>query len=136
MKSSISGRPGLHHVTKLTGVPPMHTTMPISPQQMADLWITFVESGLSRFWCGEAAFYLNGELHSYQDVKMYEGNWWVVLLPEEPDDFEPITILASTFETLPPHPAIGRWLREDSSFDAGDADLIIQFAAFKKEVYA
>jgi hypothetical protein len=109
--------------------------MPIKAADFENLFITFVESGLSNFWCGLAEFKLVGADYSYQKVDLYEGKWSVTLHPAEDDDFEPITITAESFADAPPHPAIGRWLRDDSSFDANDADTIVQLAAFKKEVY-
>ncbi len=115
----------------------INISIEIQPSSLFDLMVTFVESGISTFWCGLAEFKLDNEIHSYQDPKLYEGKWSLTLHPAVDDDFKPVTITEESFAHLDgTHPAVGRWFREDSSFDAGDADLIIQFLAFKEEVYA
>jgi hypothetical protein len=115
----------------------MKVTIEVTPKHLWDLWVTFVESGVSSFWCGKATFrneYDNVRA-SYQDEKLYERDWSVTLYPAEPDDFKPTKVTAESFANLPAEAlrSLANLVNEDS--DANDADLIVQGAAFHEIVY-
>src|SRR4051812_31839672 len=114
----------------------MKVTIEILPKHFDDLWVTFIESGYSNYWCGLAIFRDGDKLASYQNEKLYESpDWNVTLSPAEEGDFEPVVVNAQSFDKLPLESLRALVNLLDENLDGPDAEVLIQGAAFKEIVF-
>lgn len=114
----------------------MQITTEVTPQQICDMFITAVEGG-SAYWCSAMTFHKQGKPANYQHEGTFIGYvWHVFVLPSEKPDDEPYyqitpSSLALAFKAMP----VRMNAVVDGSYDADDADALIQQAAFGDIVF-
>lgn len=105
----------------------------VTPQQICDLFISAVEGGCV-YWCDQMDFVQRGKSASYQEASSFEGgDWHVVVHAGDEDETFLVTpgSLTKAFERN-----VHRTQELISGYyDAEDADVLIQWAAFGEIVY-
>lgn len=127
----------------------------VTAEQIADQMVTFIESGLSRFWCSGVYLETPGSAVMtdrlwYADKALYAADDWMIRVMEDeaetgdPEDGTPhliskkeftegLTKLATADNGAYAH-HLNDIIRDNG--DAGTADILMQFVCFGKEVYA
>lgn len=125
---------------------PFTITTELSSQQIADLFTTAIEGG-SNYWCSEVR--LKPEIQAEIEVKFPNTCWYacsevydrqdleITIIPIENDPPATITPLSlqrglNTMAKL--NPLVLARISDDN-YDAGNADIFLQFISFNELVY-
>lgn len=128
----------------------------VTAGQIADQMSTFIESGISRFWCSGAFLETGGSSGVtvenvkwwYAEAKLFAADDFMIRVLEDedetgdPEDGKAHLIskkeMVAGLERLAADPEYAHHFRAvvDETGDANTADIMMQFILFGKEVYA
>ena len=108
----------------------MQVAVTVTPKMVADLMITAVAGGIN-YWCSSAEITKAGTSASFQNLETFEDETWVAYFtPIEDAGKPPAPVTPDTLAAaLAAHPTRFSAVL-DETYDAFDADVIIQQAVF------
>jgi hypothetical protein len=131
----------------------------LTKERLADLFVSFIESGFSNFWCGGVYLKSHGGGSDYENRTNPELPWYsdpllfddetleLEILEDEDETGDSETMkkhkvglaeIKAGIEALAANKDYAHHLNDfvNEKDDADTADILLQFILFKKEVYA